>query len=111
MTEQQKDSGLVLTSRQKKYLKGLAHDLSALVQVGKEGLSESLIEATDQELLRRELIKVKLGKNSGVEKEAAGIALSTATGSCLVQLIGKTLVLYRPNPKRKKEERIHLPRE
>lgn len=111
MTEEQQEKLLVLTSRQKKYLKGLAHDLSALIQVGKEGLSEKLIEATDQELLRRELIKVKLGKNSGVEKDAAGITLSEATGSSLVQIIGKTLILYRPNPKRKKEERIHLPKE
>jgi len=109
MTEDQHKQPLVLTSRQKKFLKGLAHDLSALVQVGKEGLSEKLIEATDQELLRRELIKVKLGKNSGLEKDSAGIALSEATGSNLVQIIGKTLILYRANPKRKKEERIRLP--
>lgn len=111
MTEEQQAKVLVLTSRQKKYLKGLAHNLSALIQVGKEGLSEKLIEATDQELLRRELIKVKLGKNSGVEKDAAGSALSEATGSSLVQIIGKTLILYRANPKRKKEERIRLPKE
>jgi len=111
MTEEQQGQTPVLTSRQKKYLKGLAHDLSALIQVGKEGLSDKLIEATDQELLRRELIKVKLGQNSGLEKNAAGIALSEATGSNLVQIIGKTLILYRANPKRKKEERIRLPKE
>ena len=111
MTEEQQKRPLELTSRQKKYLKGMAHDLSPLIQVGKEGLSPSLIEATDQELLRRELIKVKLGKNSGLEKDSAGPVLAEATGSSLVQIIGKTLILYRANPKRKKEERIQLPRE
>lgn len=111
MSDEQQKNPPVLTGKQKKFLKALAHNLSALVQVGKEGLSENLIEATDQELLRRELIKVKLGKNSGVEKDEAGSALAEATGSCLVQLIGKTLILYRPNPKRKKEERIRLPQE
>lgn len=111
MTETKQEGPITLTSKQKKFLKGLAHDLSALIQVGKEGISEALIEATDQELTRRELIKVKLGKNSGVEKDQAGIAISEATNSNLVQLIGKTLVLYRANPKRKKEERIRLPKE
>lgn len=111
MTTEQQITPPVLTGKQKKFLKALAHNLSPLVQVGKEGLSASLIEATDQELLRRELIKVKLGKNSGVEKDDAGISLAESTGSALVQVIGKTLVLYRPNPKRKKEERIRLPQD
>lgn len=110
MTDIKEDEVPALTSRQKKFLKGLAHDLPALVQVGKEGLSDSLIEATNIELERRELIKVKLGKNSGVAKDMGGEQLSRATGSHLVQIIGKTLVLYRHNPKRKKEERIRLPK-
>jgi len=109
MTEEHQEKIPALTGKQKKFLKALAHDLPALIQVGKEGLSQALIEATDQELLRRELIKVKLGKNSGVEKDSGGHALADATGSSLVQIIGKTLVLYRANPKRKKEERIRLP--
>lgn len=112
MTEKKQEEKLVpeLTSKQKKFLKGLAHDLPALVQVGKEGFSKSLIEQTNLELTRRELIKVKLGKNSGLEKDQAGITLSEATKSTLVQLIGKTLILYRANPKRNKEERIRLPK-
>lgn len=110
MTEIKEDEMPALTSRQKKFLKGLAHDLSALIQVGKEGLSESLVDAANIELERRELIKVKLGKNSGVAKDMGGEHLAKATGSHLVQIIGKTLVLYRPNPKRKKEERIRLPK-
>lgn len=110
MTEKKQEEEVQLTSKQKKYLKGLAHDLPALVQVGKEGLSDALLDTVDQELLRRELIKVKLGKNSGVEKDMAGEAVSKATRSSLVQIIGKTLVLYRANPKRKKEERIRLPK-
>lgn len=109
MTENE-SSAPQLSSRQKKFLKGLAHPLSPLIQVGKEGLSESLIQQTEQELERRELIKVKLGKNSGLEKDNAAVQLSEATASALVQLIGKTVVLYRANPKRKKEERIRLPK-
>lgn len=99
-----------LSNRQIKYLKGLAHDLSAVIQIGKEGLSDRLVDATELELQRHELIKVKIGNNSSVEKSTAGATLSEATASVVVQTIGKTLVLYRPNPKRAKEERIQLPR-
>ncbi len=100
-----------LSSRQKKYLKGLGHALTPLVLIGKEGISASLIAATALELLRHELIKVKIGNNSGLEKNETARILTAATGSSLVQLIGKTLLLYRKNPKRPKEERIILPKD
>ena len=100
-----------LTGKQKKYLKSLAHPLLPVVQLGKEGLSAQAIAATDLELTRHELIKVKIGNNSGLEKEATAAALASATGGHLVQVIGKIVVLYRENPKRKKEERIHLPKD
>ncbi len=110
MPERSKQEVVTLSSRQKKFLKALAHALTPAVMIGKEGLSAGVIEATDQELQRRELIKVKIGTNSGVNKEEAGPTLASATSSHLVQIIGKTLVLYRRNPKRKKEERIQLPK-
>jgi RNA-binding protein len=98
-----------LTTKQKKYLKGLGHHLSPVVLIGKEGLSAKLIEAATQELGHHELIKVKIGNNSGVDKHLAADTLTEATGSELVQLIGKTLLLYRKNRKRPKDERIVLP--
>ena len=99
-----------LSSGQKKYLKGLGHHLSALVYLGKEGLSESVIRATERELLQHELIKVKIGNNSEADKRVVADELPKATASALVQLIGKTLILYRPNPKLAREKRIILPR-
>jgi RNA-binding protein len=99
-----------LTGKQKKYLKSLAHPLLPVVQLGKEGLSAQAIAAVDIELTRHELIKVKIGGNSGLEKEASAAALVGATGGHLVQVIGKIVVLYRGNPKRAKEQRIHLPK-
>ncbi len=100
----------LINSKQKKYLKGLAHSLSPVIQIGKEGITEGLLAATDVELLRHELIKIKIGNNSGLEKNDTAQVISQATGSSLVQLIGKTLILYRKNPKRAKEERIVLPK-
>jgi RNA-binding protein len=99
-----------LTTKQKQYLKGLAHPLSPYVQIGKEGLSDSLVRTIDAELSNHELLKVKIGNNSGLEKHHACQAIAELTGGTVVQLIGKTIVLYRPNPEKTKEKRISLPR-
>jgi RNA-binding protein len=99
-----------LTGKQKKFLKGLGHHLEPLVSIGKEGLTENVIKATKQELLSRELIKVKIANSSSINKQEAAKLLPDATESTLVQLIGKTLLLYKENPKIDKEHRITLPR-
>jgi len=100
-----------LTGKQKKYLKSLAHPLVPVLQLGKEGLSAQAMAAANIELTRHELIKVKIGGNSGLEKDTTATALVAATGGHLVQVIGKIVVLYRENPKRAKEQRIRLPKD
>ncbi len=109
MTE--KKESQPLSARQKKHLKGLGHKLSPLVLIGKEGISERIIEATQAELQHHELIKVKIGSNSEVSKQEAADTLPILTKSILVQLIGKTVLLYKKNPKRPKDKRIYLPRD
>lgn len=99
-----------LTTKQRQYLKGLAHPLSPLIQIGKEGLSPGLVAMTVRELHHHELIKVKIGNNSGLEKESTAKLISAQTNSILVQLIGKTVVLYKPNPERPKDKKIRLPK-
>ena len=111
MPEKTPETATPLSSKQKKFLKGLAHPLSAVIQIGKEGITERLLAATVQELLIHELIKVKIGNNSGLEKNDTSTTLAAATGSHLVQLIGKTVILYRENRKRPKDERIRLPKD
>lgn len=108
MTSQEENSQQ-LTKKQIKYLRGLGHKLNALVLIGKEGITDQLIKASQVELLRHELVKVKIGNNSGVDKNEAAKIIPEATGSFLVQLIGKTLLLYKPNPKIPKDKRIKLP--
>ncbi len=110
MTDQEEKIAVTLTGKQKKFLKGLGHHLSPLISIGKEGLTENVFKATRQELLLRELIKVKIGTNSDIKKQEAADLLPAATDSTLVQLIGKTLLLYKENPKIDKEHRISLPR-
>ena len=109
MTDPNEKIAFTLTGKQKKFLKGLGHHLAPLVSIGKEGLTENVIKASKQELLTRELIKVKIANSSSINKQEASELLPEATESTLVQLIGKTLLLYKENPKIDKENRISLP--
>jgi len=111
MTPTEKKNALPqLNSKQKKFLKGLGHSLNPVVAVGKEGLGEKIIKATVLELSRHELIKVKLGKSSPVGRQETAEYLSLGSDSSLVQIIGKTILLYKKNPKLDKEKQLRLPR-
>lgn len=98
-----------LNAKQKKFLKGLGHALTPVVAVGKEGLGDKILKATALELSRHELIKVKVGKSSPVSRQDTAEFLSSGTSSSLVQIIGKTILLYKKNPQLEKEKRIRLP--
>lgn len=98
-----------LTGRQKKYLRSLGHHLTQSVIAGREGLSASLIDSCLDSLKAHELIKVKLGQNFPLEKKEAARELANQTGSHLVQLIGRTVLLYRPNSTLPSNKRIKLP--
>ncbi len=100
----------VLTAKQKQFLKALAHPLSPLVQIGKEGMSVAIIDTVKAELENHELIKVKIGNNSGLEKHSTAKAVAEQSESSLVQLIGKVFVLYKSNLEKAKDKRIRLPK-
>jgi RNA-binding protein len=95
-----------LTGKQRRHLRALGHNLTAVVQIGKEGLSASFIAAVDQALADHELIKIKLGQNAEVELDEAAATLATQTTSQVAQILGKTILLYRPHPE---EPQIRLP--
>ena len=110
MSEETLPLGPELTIKQKKLLKGLAHPLSPVVKIGKEGITARLLETIENELLYHELIKVKIGNNGDVRKTEAAQLIPEKTGSSLVQLIGKTLILYKANRKKPKDKRIAVPK-
>ena len=90
---------------QKKHLKGLAHGLKPVVQIGKEGMTEGVIRAVDEGLLRHELIKIKFTEVKDREQKEAFICeIETKTGSERVGMIGHTAILYRPqaDPEKRK---------
>ncbi len=93
-----------MTSKERAALRAQANSLDPLFQIGKGGISDSVIEQTADALRARELIKVKMLLESAPEapRETAD-KLAEATGSEVVQLIGGTIVLYKENPALREE--------
>ena len=92
------ESTTELTGRQKKALRSRGHHLEPVVYVGKEGLSRTLLKSVEAALKAHELIKIKLGQNCPLDRNTAGDELTKNTGAALVQVIGRMILLYRPNP-------------
>ena len=87
-----------LTGKQRRYLRGLAHNLKPIVHVGKDSVSDTLIAAVDQALLDHELIKVKIGENAEGDRHEIAEKIGQGTLSEVAQVLGKTIILYRPHP-------------
>jgi len=87
----------MLSGKQRRYLRALGHALQPLVHIGKDGLSPGFIAATVQALNDHELIKVKITDNAEVSREEAAAQLATATDSEVAQILGGTILLYKPN--------------
>lgn len=97
-----------LTGKQTRHLRSLGHHLEPVVQIGKHGITEALVAQIGDALLRHELIKVKLLPECPVDRHEAGGELATAAGAELVQMLGKTLLLWKRNPQ---AARIELPKQ
>ena len=99
-----------LTSKQRAQLRGLANDLQPIVHIGKDGIGENLIKQADDALEARELIKCRVLENSQLTAREACEALSKATRSEQVQVIGTKFILYRQSHKKDKKDKIVLVR-
>ncbi len=81
---------------QKKHLKGLAHGLKPVVQIGKEGITEGVIRAVDEGLFRHELIKIKFNDFKDKEQKAElSREIEVKTESDRIGMVGHTVIFYR----------------
>jgi RNA-binding protein len=97
----------MITSKQRAYLRSLANDLPAIMQIGKGGLSENLLKTFSDALEAKELIKLHVLENSGETPKDMIAQLADALGAEPVAVVGKKIVLYRAS---EKHPRIELPR-
>jgi RNA-binding protein len=96
-----------LTGAQRKYLRGMAHYLKPMVQVGKNGLTDPVIEIIDKALDDHELIKVRISNPEGGKREMAD-EIAQRTGSAWVGMVGFVVTLYRQQADPEKQT-IELP--
>jgi RNA-binding protein len=85
----------MLNNKQKKYLRSQAHHLNPIFQVGKGGVNDHLITHIKEAIEVRELMKVSVLNNCLEDKHEVADALAEGAGAELVQVIGKTIVLYK----------------
>lgn len=90
---------MTLTAKQRAHLRSLAHHLKPILQVGKDGVTDSTVRAVADAFNTRELLKVKVQEAAPLPtSEAAGRLVDEVEGAHHVQTIGRTIVLYRPHP-------------
>lgn len=97
---------MIMTSKQRAYLKGLAMKIDPVINIGKSSLTPEVTAAIDEAFNKRELIKVGVLKNCLDDPREIACAVAERTKSQVVQVVGKKIVLYKPD---KKNPKIVLP--
>ena len=99
---------MVLTGKQRRFLRAQAHHLTPIVTIGKEGLSDGAVSAVAGALLDHELIKVRLLEGSALPRGEAAQALAEATRAESVGVVGRVVLLYKRHPNK---PTLKLPRD
>ena len=89
-----------LSSKQRAFLKKMAHEIDPVVRIGEDGIDDDVIESIANAVKKRELIKVKILQNSEVEvARELGNELASKTKSVFVDSIGRILIFFKANNK------------
>jgi RNA-binding protein len=97
---------MILTGKQKRFLRAKAHHITPLFQIGKNGVTDNLITQLVDLLEKRELIKVNILQNCLQPKEEVAQQLADQTNAAIVQVIGNHIILYKASTENKE---IQLP--
>lgn len=89
----------MLNSKQRAMLRGIASTYETIFQIGKGGISDTLISQVEDALRKRELIKLRVLDNSMYSSREAADEIAEKTGADVVQVIGSRFVLFKRNKK------------
>ena len=90
----------MLSGKQKRYLRSQANHLSAIYQIGKDGLTSNQIKGIKEALEAHELIKIKVLETCPEDSHAVAIEISAQTKAEVVQIIGRMIILYKTSKER-----------
>lgn len=88
-----------MTSKQRAMLRAMANEYQPIIYIGKEGVTEALMQDADAALEARELVKGSIGRNAEVDLRTAVAELCQALQAEPVQVIGRKFVIFRPSKK------------
>lgn len=94
----------MITTKQRAYLRSLANKIDSIFQIGKGGIEAPFIKQVEDALEKRELVKITVLDNSGIDPRDAHDQLIGAIGCEGVQVIGSKIVLYKESKNNKKIE-------
>ena len=101
----------MLTGKQRSYLKGLANPMQAILQIGKDGVTDNFVAQLAQTIGTKELIKISILESAAdLDVKQTAFMLADRTGSEFVQSIGRKIVLYKEAEEPEKRK-IVIPQE
>lgn len=87
----------MLNGKKRSYLKSLANGIKASTQIGKEGISEEFLEQLEEQLKAREIVKVNILDNAGLDAKETANAVCERIRAEFVQAIGSKFTIYKKN--------------
>ena len=99
----------MVTGKQRAYLRKLGHELKPVMQIGKEGLTDTVITAIDEVLEKRELVKFSVLENAMLDTREVCDEVAKRLLAIPVQSIGNRFIIYRRSSN-EKNRRIELPK-
>ncbi|MEA4988735.1 MAG: ribosome assembly RNA-binding protein YhbY [Anaerovorax sp.] len=97
----------MITTKQRSFLRSLAHDLDPTVYIGKSGMTENILKEMDTGFECRELVKVKIQEGCDLKPKEVANDIAKKLNAEFVQAIGKKFTLYRQS---KDHKQIVLPK-
>ncbi len=99
----------MITSKQRAYLRKLSHTLEPIFQIGKDGISDALIDGIDMALNKREILKVHILESALLDTRQTCNDIADRLNAEPVQAIGSKFIIYRQADE-EKYRKIELPK-
>lgn len=87
---------MTLTGKARAALRAQAHHLDPIAQIGQHGITAAVVASIDDALTARKLVKIQVSKAGDLRAKQAAPILAERLGAEVIQVIGRTLTLYRP---------------
>ncbi len=95
-----------MTSKERSELKTKAMKMESIFQIGKSSLTTQSVDAIKAALKARELVKINVLKNCDDDVNEIATVVAERTGSEVVQVIGRKIVLYKKNMQKEEKKRL-----